>query len=290
MTPPPSYPTWREHARRRLASNDPDEVESILDWLVSERTRTSRLELHIHGPARWDPPTLARLHTDLDRLAAREPLAYVLGTAPFRSFTLAVSPAVLIPRPETEHLIDLVLADPALKNNPRPSILDIGTGSGCIALALAAARPEARVIATDLSPDALDLARANAASLRLDHRIQFLHASRCGPLPLESIDLIVSNPPYISENEWTRLDPCVRDFEPKLALAAGSDGLDLFRQILPEAYRVLRPSGVCWLEMGETQASAVTRIAREAGFPHITIHRDLYGKERFLRCSPFEPS
>ena len=290
MTPPPSYPTWREHARRRLASNDPDEVESILDWLVSERTRTSRLELHIHGPARWDPPPPAPPPTHLHPPAAPEPPAHVLGPPPLLPLTPPLVPGRAVVFAKTEHLIDLVLADPALKNNPRPSILDIGTGSGCIALALAAARPEARVIATDLSPDALDLARANAASLRLDHRIQFLHASRCGPLPLESIDLIVSNPPYISENEWTRLDPCVRDFEPKLALAAGSDGLDLFRQILPEAYRVLRPSGVCWLEMGETQASAVTRIAREAGFPHITIHRDLYGKERFLRCSPFEPS
>lgn len=216
----------------------------------------------------------ALVRSDVARRARGEPLAYVLGTAPFRGLLLEVGPGVLIPRPETEGLAGLALE--AVAGRAAPRILDVGTGSGCLALALAAERPDARVVATDSSRAALRCARRNAMRLGLA-RVRLVEADLWPPE--EVFDLIVSNPPYV-EGE-SALPPAVADWEPPEALRAGPDGLDVWRRILEGASARLAAGGAIAGEIGEVQGPAAADLARRAGLA-AEIRRDLFGKERYL--------
>jgi release factor glutamine methyltransferase len=225
----------------------------------------------VSDPGRGLEPDAARRFMEYAaRRREREPVAYILGTKGFRSIELAVDPRVLIPRPETEHLVDAVLDLPQ-----GARVCDVGTGSGAIALALKSERPDLEVVATDASDDALDVARANAQRLGLE--VAFHHgdllADVRGPL-----DAIVSNPPYVEDG--AQLAPEIVRYEPALALRAGPDGLDVIRRLLPaagatEARRVA-------LEIGAGQAVAVGELTREAGFPGVDVLPDLAGISRVL--------
>jgi len=204
-----------------------------------------------------------------------KPLQYITRTQEFYGRPFTVSPDVLIPRPETELLIETVL-----KRRPKArQIVDVGTGSGAIAITLAL-ELNAAVNATDLSPQALRIAAANAATLNAGVRL--LNADLLSPLADATQDAVVSNPPYVSTADRETLQREVRDWEPHLALFAGADGLDIYRRLIPEALRVLKPGGLLALEIGYGQADAVTALA--ADLQNIEIAQDLAGIPRVLTC------
>ncbi|HEX7246089.1 MAG TPA: peptide chain release factor N(5)-glutamine methyltransferase [Solirubrobacterales bacterium] len=240
------------------------------ELLLAEATGWDRARLAAQ-PEVEIPPAAARLFGEMvRRRLRREPVAYIVGRRGFRRIELAVDPRVLIPRPETELLVELAL-------ELRPSrLLDVGTGSGAIALAVADELPECEVIATDTSPAALEVARANAERLELGDRVSFHE----GTLPPgdAGFDLVLANLPYVSESEWPSLQPEVTEWEPRKALLAGSDGLDAIRSLLStnSAGRVLA------LEVGKDQAVAVRELMDEAGFDEIDVRKDLAGLDRVV--------
>jgi release factor glutamine methyltransferase len=225
----------------------------------------------VADPGRALEPDAARRFQDYAaRRREREPVAYILGSKGFRSIELEVDPRVLIPRPETEHLVE------ALLDLPRGSrVVDVGTGSGAIALALKAERPDLEVAGTDASAGALELARANAARLGLE--VELRHGDLLAGVG-GRLDAVVSNPPYVEDG--AELAPDIVRFEPSLALRAGPDGLDVIRRLLPAAGATAAHTVA--LEIGAGQAAAVARLIREAGFPDVETVADLAGIERVL--------
>ncbi len=216
----------------------------------------------------------------LDRRLRFEPIQYILGTQEFFSLTLRVTSAVLIPRPETELLVEAVLARLAhLDQDTSIRIVDVGTGSGAIALALAHTLPRASLTATDLSPEALALARENAAAHHLTDRIHFLHSDLLQQLASEPpFDCIVSNPPYIPRADASTLHPQVRDHEPAQALFAGPTGLELYTRLIPQAHALLKPAGLLALEFGFGQRDALASLL--ASWHAVEFLPDLQGIPR----------
>lgn len=217
------------------------------------------------------------LNQYLERLQRHEPVQYILGRAFFYGREFTVSPAVLIPRPETEGLVELVLS----QAKAGMKILDIGTGSGVIAITLKASVPSLMVDATDISAEAIAIARRNADNH--DCSVRFFEADLFPPLP-QQYDLIVSNPPYIAPDEYLTLPPQVRDHEPVIALLAEGDGLDYYRRILSHSPR--SGSAACsatryFFEIGYRQAESMVNLAYDAGFERVEIKKDLNGLDRF---------
>jgi release factor glutamine methyltransferase len=199
----------------------------------------------------------------IQRRVAGWPVAYLVGSRDFYLLTFDVSPDVLIPRPDTETLVLDALG--SLKTLKSPTVLDIGTGSGCIAVSIAHENEDALVTATDISPDALNVAKRNAAKHGVSDRITFLEGDLFAPLPQgASFDLVVSNPPYIAQTEFAALPPDVRDHEPRVALDGGPDGLAFYRRIALGVSRFLKTGGKLLLEIGYTQEAAVREILAES--------------------------
>ena len=223
---------------------------------------------------------LQQFRTLILRRAAREPVAYLVGRKEFYGLEFVVDRRVLVPRPETETLVDAALE--WAKQRPGPLVIaDIGTGSGCIAVALAVHLPQAHIYAIDLSSDALAVARQNVIRHHVDASVTLLNGDLLAPLP-QPVDLLVSNPPYTVLDE---VDPGVRMHEPHLALDGGSDGLAVYRRLFAAAPSALRPGGALMLEIGATQARAVVDLARQA-FPEavIRVRQDLAGRDRVVIC------
>lgn len=248
------------------------------ELLLGEAMGCKRAALIADGGAEVPPAAGRRFGELVRRRLRREPVAYILGRKGFRSLDLAVDRRVLIPRPETELLVEL-----AVELKPA-SVLDVGTGSGAIALAVADELPECEVTATDTSPGALEVARANAERLGLADRVRFLE----GTLPEgESFDLVLVNLPYVAERDWPSLQPEVTQWEPREALLAGPDGLDAYRLFVAECGRAFEPQGsessaAVSVEIGAGQSEAVAGLMREAGFGAIVVRRDLAGIERVV--------
>jgi release factor glutamine methyltransferase len=209
----------------------------------------------------------------LNRRAAGEPIQYILGEAEFYGLPFRVTPDVLIPRPETEHVIEKVLELAARFEAPR--IVDVGTGSGAIAIALARALPNAQVVAIDFSPRALAVAKENADRNGVADRIRFLCSNLLEPVTGESFDFVVSNPPYVPAGDRESLAVEVRDHEPAIALFAGDDGLDAIRSLIPAAFTVLSPGGFFVMEFGFGQWPAISALIADAGFERIDFAPDL---------------
>lgn len=237
---------------------------------VLERPRTWLLA---HGDAPLPAAAQARYDALLARRAAGEPLAYLLGAREFFGLTLAVTPAVLIPRPDTETLVDWALA--LLAEDSRAAVADLGTGSGAIALALAAHRPHVRITAVDADPAALAVARGNGERLGL--AVEWLPSDWCSALQDRRFALIASNPPYVAEG-----DPHLADLrhEPKQALTAGPDGLDAIRRLAGDAVALLEPGGWLLIEHGHEQAEAVAAQLRSVRLDAIETRPDLAGRPR----------
>jgi release factor glutamine methyltransferase len=230
-----------------------------------------------------------RFREYIARRAGREPVAYITGTKEFRSLAFSVSPAVLIPRPETETIIDVMLhAYGTRRHMTTPlRLLDVGTGSGNIAVSLATELDRLWICATDCSSDSVAIARANAQVHRCHHRISFLVADMLTTLtsrePAHQFDYILSNPPYLSDEEWNTAQPEIKRFEPERALRAGPDGLTFYRRLVTDAGRLLRTNGFLLLEVGMGQAAPVSQLVGETGlFGPVSTAADLGGIERVV--------
>lgn len=245
------------------------------ELLAARALGRSRAWLYGHGSDVLTP----REHEDLDALLARrkagEPIAYIEGVREFYGREFEVGPSVLIPRPETEHLVDFAL-ETDLPDDAR--VADIGTGSGCILLSLALERPNWRCVGVDLSPDALDVARGNCERLGAD-TVELLQGDLLAPLAGRRFDLIVSNPPYVTADD-PHLDKGDLRFEPRMALTPGGDGLDIIRRLIESALDHLTPDGWLALEHGYDQAERVQALMREARYRDVRSVRDLAGIER----------
>ncbi len=268
-------------AESALAAGGAAESRTQAEWLVAAAAGVGRLDLFTRDPIAWAPAARDRLEGWVRRVAAGEPLQYVLGSAPFMGREFACDPRALIPRPETEELCERVLADSRIWGRERPRVVDVGTGTGCIAITLALERPDAVIHAGDLSRDALDLAQHNARQLGVpEGRIAWRRGDLLDGQPRGAADAVVSNPPYVAEDGWADLDRVVRDHEPRLALAGGPDGLAVIRRLIEQAVEVLRPGGMLWLETGNEQGPAVRRLLAGAGFGEVAVFRDMAGHER----------
>jgi len=249
------------------------------------RREVSRIWADLAGMAPGDALRLADRHADrelvtrfdtaIGRRAAGEPLPYVTGLAGFRRLTLHADRRALIPRPETEGLVALVLA-----HAPTGRVVDVGTGTGCIALALAQEGRYDSVVAVDHSADALALARENCLATGL--RIGLVRSDLlCGFGP-DAFDVVVSNPPYLTLAEYTSLDGSVRDWEPVAALPSGADGLEATRRLMGEALGRLRPGGLLALEVDANRAQDVAELGRAPGWTGVTVHHDLFDRARYV--------
>lgn len=273
------------------------------EWLMAEAAKLSRIELYVNFDKPLSMDERDVLRTFVARRAAGEPLQLISGTAPFRYLTLKVAPGVLIPRPETEVLVSEALAElhlPRVANYvheneegeelisaelPSLSVIDLCTGSGCIACAIASEYPAANVLALDIADEALSLAQQNVDELGLNDRIEVRKSDLLqGILPEEqgSFDLLISNPPYIPTEVLETLDREVTAFEPRLALDGGVDGLNLVRTFLPDAFNVLRPGGIMALELFEGHLEKAMQLASDAGFEKVRMAKDLANRPRVL--------
>ncbi len=250
------------------------------EHLVGHALGLKRMQLYLQFERGLTEPELEKIRPLVRRRAQREPLQHILGETEFFGLRLKTDRRALIPRPETEGLVELVTQ---LLPTAPATVLDLGTGSGAIALALARHWPSARVTAVDNSPDALALAAENAAALALGDHVVFVRSDWGAALPPNArYDLIVANPPYLSAAETAAAQPEVRDFDPPGALTAPEDGLADLRRILTEAPGRLNPGGLLALETGVAQHPALLRLATEAGLTRPESRQDLTQRNRFI--------
>lgn len=274
-------------------------ILGVLDWTTGRLTREGvesprvdaevllahclnleRIRLYMNHDKPLAAEELAAYRAAVKRRLAGEPVAYITGAREFWSLSLEVGPAVLIPRPETELLVELALAR---CEGDDPRMVDVGTGSGAIAISLAHELPRATVYALDCSAGALEVAARNAT--RNEVELTLLQGDLLEPLsrmeePPGPLDLVVSNPPYVTTEEMARLPRHVGEFEPQGALCGGADGLDVYRRLVPAAAGALRPGGHLILEIGHTQAGAVSELMEQAGFSEVEVFQDLARLDR----------
>lgn len=252
------------------------------ELLLADVLGCRRLELPLRYAETLSAAQARRYDAWLRRAAAGEPLAYVLGTAQFLDLLLRVDRRALIPRPETEGLVETVLACEPLRARRPLQVADVGTGSGCIAIALARRWPHAEILATDASADALELARENAAHAGVAGRIRWRHADLLTGGEPGSLDAVVANLPYVPTSAWAELPRSVRDFEPRMALDGGPDGLRESRRLVRQALQILRKNGWLFLECAPDQAAALRREMMALGFTDVLIRQDLGGRDRVV--------
>jgi len=256
----------REKARR-------DAETLLLDCLRRDDPGTTLASLIAHKDDDAPAHVLNAMRAVIERRLAGEPVQYITGETEFYRLALAVNRNVLIPRPETEIVVEKALE--LAQNFLRPRVLDVGTGSGAIAVAVAHELQDARVTATEISEPALKVACGNAKRNQVADRIRFLQGDLLGPAAGDKFDLIVSNPPYVPERDRDSLEVEVREFEPAQALFAGEDGLAVYRRLIPAAFGALVPSGFLVLELGYGQSDAVRALLADSGFAEIDFAPDL---------------
>lgn len=266
-----------------LARKGVDSPRLQIELLLAHVLQMPRLKLYLSFERVLSDTELATLRDLVRRRGHREPLQHLLGTVSFCGFELAVNRQVLIPRPETELLAERAWSFLAAGSPPAPTVLDFGTGSGCLAVVLAAKCPGARVCAVDLSPAALEVARANAVRHGVGDRIAFLCGDGFAPLPAEArFNLIVANPPYIPAAGIEALQPEVRDHDPRLALDGGPDGLAFMRRLANEAPARLAAAGRLMVEFGDGQAEAVAGLFAATGWQVEPAVRDWNDRPRMV--------
>jgi len=254
----------------------------VCELLLSKLLGCERLELYLKHDEMLSEKKLAAMRRGIKRAADGEPVQHILGETGFMESVFKVDRRALIPRPETEVLVQHVLTCDTLWQTEAPAIVDVGTGSGCIVLSLAAARPNARYLAVDTSEEALALARENAATLNLTEHVHFVKADLSDVVDPESMDAVVANLPYIPSADCEQLSPEVRDHEPRSALDGGQDGLDIIRSVVQDAGIVLKNGGMLFLEIGDEQGAAVISLMKESGFADATVKQDLNGRDRVV--------
>lgn len=256
------------------------------ELLLAHQLKMPRMKLYLNFDRVLTSTETDSLRELVKRRAAREPLQHIVGSTSFCGLEISVTRHALIPRPETEMLAELgwkfLLAAPK-QGEGGSTCLDFGTGTGCIAIALAVKCPNAKVTALDISPDALTLARQNAEQNKVAERIQFLPGDGFAALPASAqFDLIVSNPPYIASAEIETLDPEVKDFDPRTALDGGADGLDFYRRLAKEAKAFLKSAGKIMMEFGDGQSSDITKIFEAEKWVVEAVQEDYSQRARIL--------
>ena len=261
----------------------PEEAESLSRLILEHVTGFSRLQLHLHQSDRLSEPKIMQIGEILNRLATHEPIQYILGEADFYGLKFSVTPAVLIPRAETEELVDWIISE---EKETCKSLLDIGTGSGCIPIAIDRHATIGKIEGWDISAEALEIARQNA--MRNDSRVQFSLQDifDTSSLPESAKwDVIVSNPPYVLTEESALMEQNVVGFEPHLALfVPDNDPLLFYRTIARFAAAHLQPHGMLYFEINERMGERTSELLREQGFSEILTRKDLQGKERMIRA------
>jgi release factor glutamine methyltransferase len=271
------YTLGRDSLKKSGIEN-PDLEASIL---LSRTLGVSKTDVYAHPEMEVEDNRVKAFNQMLERRLRGEPIAYILGEKEFYSRTFLVNPSVLIPRPETEILVEEALR--VIENLSFPLVADVGTGSGCIAVTIGCECKDTQIFATDVSLDALTVARANAQRHGVSSHISFISADFLSCFRKESLDVVLSNPPYVSAVDFFNLEPKVRDFEPKVSLFGGEDGLNCIRRILPQAARVLKDNGWCIIEIGANQSEKTAEIFDGMGFKDISVVEDLAGIVRVVK-------
>jgi release factor glutamine methyltransferase len=279
-----------ELAARSLAAAGIDTPRVDAEWLLADVLGVRRAALWTDPGRPLDEDSVAKYGTAVRRRVAREPLQQITGWQDFRGLRLRVTPDVLVPRPETELLVEWALEIfdtwTGLGGHvgaPQVPVVDVGTGSGCIACALAAARPSARVLAIELSPRAAAVARANVATTGVGDRVTVVVGDLLGAVAAGQVPLIVANPPYLASAALAGLSPEVARHDPRAALDGGADGLTVIRRLITSAASRLLPGGALLLETsGGEQTARVAALLRDAGLSDVTTRGDLAGVERFV--------
>lgn len=252
--------------------------------LLAHTLKCQRIDLYLNPDKPVQATERELFREYVKRRAAREPVAYIIGSKEFWSLEFLVDENVLIPRPETEELLGVVIE--RLSDIPNPLILDLGTGSGCISVVLARELSSAMIIAVDTSPKAINIARRNAENHSVSDRITFVHShwfdAMSGTITENSLTAIVSNPPYISRDQYETLQPEIVSYEPEIALVGGDDGLDAYRSIVGQSHRWLTRNGWVFFEIGDEQNSKVENILAEHHFKSIESMKDASGRYRIV--------
>ena len=256
------------------------------ELLLSHVVGLKRIELYTQFNKAVDKQQLDRLHDLVKRAGQNEPIAYLVGRTEFYSLEINITPDCMVPRPETELLVERAIEFLRTRRDTQ-FVCDLCTGSGCIAVAIAKNFPDARIIATDICDSALAVAAGNIEKHQLKDRITLLHGDLFDPiisgLDVNEFDLIVCNPPYVSTAEYEKLDRNVKDYEPKIALFAGVDGLDIYRRIIEKADDFLKPNAALMLEIGFAQGQAVRQLLEQTGaFTEIKIEKDFHNNDRIV--------
>ncbi|HEX3799509.1 MAG TPA: peptide chain release factor N(5)-glutamine methyltransferase [Verrucomicrobiae bacterium] len=269
-----------------LAKKDVESPRLQVELLLSHVLKLPRMQLYLNFSRELAEPELANLRELVRRRGLREPLQHIVGSTSFCGLELKVTNHVLVPRPETELLAEFgwnFLKELHNANTNEITALDFGTGSGCLAITLAVKSPNAHVTALDISEDALAIARENAMGHQVESRIEFLQGDGLAALPASTqFNLIVANPPYISTGEIATLDAEVRDFDPRLALDGGADGLDFYRRISSEAPAFLKPNARIMLEFGDGQESEIQKIFESQKWIVEAVKADYSKRPRIL--------
>ncbi len=252
------------------------------EWLVAHQLQCRRLSLHDRGKESLTEEQATSLQSMVSRLQEGEPLQYVIGETDFMGHILSCDKRALIPRPETEILVETVLDCHDLWSRPLPRVADIGTGSGCIAIALAYRHSTAQLFGVDISEAALSLACTNAGRCGLAEKIAWMESDLLSVFPEQLLDGIVANLPYISSTDYQALPRHIKDFEPENALNGGTDGLRYIVRLLSEAQQKLKSGGWLFLEIGEEQASAVIELMQEQLWRNIELSKDLANRDRIV--------
>lgn len=269
---------WGRDSLRKSGIENP-ELETSL--LLSRALEINKTDIYAHPKREMGFDKVREFNRLLKRRLKGEPIAYILGEKEFYSRTFEVNPSVLIPRPETETLVEETIR--AIEEFSCLLIADVGTGSGCIAVTVACECEDAQVFAIDVSFDALRVAKTNAERHGASSRVSLICADLLSCFADDSLDVVVSNPPYVSASDFYNLEPGVRDFEPKLSLFGGEDGLNCIRKIVSQAARVLKNSGWCIIEIGANQSEKVAEIFESTGFRNVSTIKDLAGIERIIK-------
>lgn len=270
---------WKSaQTRLKAAHIDSPAIDARL--LLEAATGATRTDILTDPQRQLSAEAATLLDTYLARREKREPVARILGRKGFWKLLLNLTPAVLVPRPETECLVDMILK--RTMANQAFSMADLGTGSGAILLSVLSERPAARGVGTDISEDALAVARDNAASLGIEGRAALLRTSWGSGLGDSGFDIVASNPPYIRSDVIPTLDPEVKDHDPHLALDGGASGLEAYEALAPEIYRLLKPGGLAFLEIGFDQSKEVEELMRNAGFHAVETYLDLSNQPRIV--------
>lgn len=287
MTDAPATPTlltaWKAAtARLKEGRIDSPSIDSRL--LLEVAANCSRTDILTDPYRAMTPDQLSMLDGYVERRLKREPVSRILGRKGFWKIMLNVTPDVLSPRPDTEAILDVVML--AFAPHESFTMIDLGTGSGAILLATLAERAAAKGVGTDISTEALAVARENAANLDLDNRCDFIRTEWATGFGDQSFDLVVSNPPYIPSDDIPGLDPEVRDHDPLLALDGGPDGLVAYRELAPEIMRILKPGGTFAVEIGWDQGPQVRALFEQAGFENVIVVKDLSDRDRVVTNGP----